>query len=248
MQQGTQQGVLSYAVDLVMCIDGTGSMAGMIDEVKKKALGFWTKFYDAMIAEHKSIRDDWFRVKVIVFRDYKDDGESAMEESEFFKLSTPEGVDAFNEYIRNIEPHGGGDDPENALEAIFTAIKSDWVRQYGRFRRHAILLFTDAAALSPQDKERLSAPNYPYDMPRTRDELAGIFENGDGGQSRSYGNYSADNGRLIVYAPKNCGWEWLNTIDRAWWVPVDAKGGCSEVMIEEALKVLTHSLAASSLQ
>ena len=38
----------NYAVDLVMCIDVTGSMSGIIDTVKKNALTFYKQFKAAM--------------------------------------------------------------------------------------------------------------------------------------------------------------------------------------------------------
>ena len=60
------QGV-TYAVDLVMCIDGTGSMGHLIEEVKSTAL----KFYEQLEAKmkEKTNRIDQLRAKVIVFRD-----------------------------------------------------------------------------------------------------------------------------------------------------------------------------------
>ena len=61
------QGMGDYNVDIVMCIDGTGSMGPIIEEVKANALSFYKKFIDAMDEEGKTA--DVVRVKVIVFRD-----------------------------------------------------------------------------------------------------------------------------------------------------------------------------------
>ena len=65
------QGVLDpvenqgYCVDISICLDGTGSMAPIIDEVKDNALAFCDKFHKAMEANGKNV--DQLRVKVIPF-------------------------------------------------------------------------------------------------------------------------------------------------------------------------------------
>lgn len=228
----------SYYVDLVICIDGTASMKGMIDEVKRKAAHFYEDFLVAMEKEGKFIMDDWFRVKVIVFRDYKDDDEP-MEESKFFDVTRPEGLRAYQDYVMGIEPQGGGDIPENALEAIFTAIKSDWVTKGGRFRRQAILLFTDATALPPLDPERATNPKYPLDMPEDVPALRELVENG--GDQMLATSYTGKNGRLIVFAPEDESWAWVRTVSNAWYVPVDPNGGCDGVEMKQALEVLVGS-------
>ena len=42
---------LDYNVDIVMCIDATGSMASIIEDVKSNALSFYQKFVDEMEAK-----------------------------------------------------------------------------------------------------------------------------------------------------------------------------------------------------
>lgn len=145
---------MRFAVDLVMCIDGTASMEGFLLYLRKQALDLWQNISEMADVVGMSLRSDWFRVKVIVFRNNKEDGETAMEESAFFMLPDPQGAKAFNEFIQGFEPHGNGDKPKNALEAIFTAIKSDWVTQFGRFRRQVILLITDGPALPLHEEEQ----------------------------------------------------------------------------------------------
>ena len=115
------QGIGDYCVDIVMCIDGTGSMSPIIDEVKNNAMTFYQKFVDAMEENDKDVSE--LRIKVIVFRDYICDSEP-MRESEFFEL--PRQNAEFRSFVSSIEACGGGDAPENALEAISLALKSDW--------------------------------------------------------------------------------------------------------------------------
>ena len=137
--QGQQMG--DYYVDIVMCIDATGSMKPIIEEVKGNALSFYQKFVEAMDENDKSVSQ--LRIKVIVFRDYGCDPEP-MVESTFYTL--PEQNEEFKSFVNSIEPSGGGDVPENALEAIALALKSDWTTGGAR-RRHAILVFSDAPAI-----------------------------------------------------------------------------------------------------
>ena len=63
---------MDYKVDIVMCIDITGSMQGCIDTVKGRALQFWPDLQEALKAKSKNVSD--VRVKVIGFRDFVADG------------------------------------------------------------------------------------------------------------------------------------------------------------------------------
>ena len=132
----------SYSVDIVMCIDATGSMSHILNEVKANALSFYQKFVDAMEEADKGV--DQLRIKGIAFRDYGYD-DQPMVESKFFVL--PEQGEEFKAFVEGIEAKGGGDTPENALEALTLALKSDWTTE-GSKRRHAVLMFTDAPALA----------------------------------------------------------------------------------------------------
>ena len=46
---------LTYGVDMVFCIDATGSMGGVIEMVKDKALHFYNDVTQAMAAKNKTI-------------------------------------------------------------------------------------------------------------------------------------------------------------------------------------------------
>jgi len=75
---------LSYAVDIVFCIDVTGSMTPIIDQVKANALRFYDDVQTNLTAKGKNV--DTLRVRVVAFRDFKADGEAALQESPFFTL------------------------------------------------------------------------------------------------------------------------------------------------------------------
>lgn len=225
-----QQGNGDYCVDIVMCIDATGSMAPIINEVKNNALSFYQKFVDAMEDNDKTV--DQLRIKVIVFRDYICDTEP-MAESEFFTL--PSQDDAFKRYVSNIEAAGGGDTPENALEAIALALKSNWTTG-GSKRRHAILVFSDAPALPLG--ERSDCPNYPRNLPKNLASLGAWWEGMDQSMDSTY---QARFGRLVAFVPKVAPWAELQAWNRYWPAFSPAGKGLSDVDIQSAIDLLVGS-------
>ena len=108
---------MDYKVDIVMCIDITGSMQDCIDTVKNRALQFWPDLQDALKAASKNVSD--VRVKVIGFRDFEADGSSSLQESRYFNLSDQGSSDPeeYKQFVSNLVADGGGDEPENSLSA-----------------------------------------------------------------------------------------------------------------------------------
>lgn len=125
---------LKYNVDIAMCMDATGSMGSLLNTVKANALSFYTDLTTAM--EEKGKHIDELRVRVIAFRDYIADGENAMLATDFYSL--PADAAEFKSLVNSIEPFGGGDEPEDGLEALAYAIKSKWTTG-GNKRRHIII-------------------------------------------------------------------------------------------------------------
>ena len=184
-----------YSVDIVMCIDATGSMKPLIDKVKKNALNFYRDFTDALEKKEKHVNE--VRVRVIAFRDYIADGNDAMLTTDFFRL--PDQADQFKAAVSSIEAKGGGDDPEDALEALAFAIKSKWTHNEGK-KRHVIVLWTDAGA-HPLGYGK-SAPNYPAKMPKDFAELSEWW-----GAGQNPGRIMDDKfKRLLIYAPQETCW------------------------------------------
>lgn len=221
------QNGLSYNVDIVMCIDATGSMASIIDDVKRNALSFYQKFVDVMNAQDPPKSVQQLRVKVIAFRDYGVDAEP-MVESPFFVLD--EENEAFHRFVDGIEASGGGDEPENSLEALALAMKSDWVRT-GSVRRHVIIMYTDASALKLG--ERAGQTGYPSDMPKDLAELRELWE-GQIMEKRAK--------RLLVFAPDTEPWsdmvDWTNAFHTA----SKAGAGCDDTDIETCIHLLVKSI------
>lgn len=219
-----------YYVDIVMCIDATGSMKPIIEEVKGNALSFYQKFVEAMDENDKGVSQ--LRIKVIVFRDYGCDPEP-MVESTFYTL--PEQNEEFKSFVNSIEPSGGGDVPENALEAIALALKSDWTTG-GSKRRHAILVFSDAPAIPLG--ERSGSSNYPSGMPADLAQLGSWWEGTDQTLSSTY---QPKAGRLIAFVPDASPWNELSAWNRYWPSYSKAGTGLSDVDIQSAIDLMVGS-------
>ena len=196
---------LTYHVDMVFCIDATGSMRHVIDFVKQNALNLNKDIVNAMEKKHKVISQ--MRVRVIAFRDYVADGEDAMLASDFFVL--PEQAELFLEYVNGIAAKGGGDIPEDGMEALGYAIRSKWTRE-GIKKRHIIVMWSDAPT-HPIGYGKI-APWYPEGMAKDFDELSLWWEDEQLG-----GSMDENAKRLLIFAPDAPEWsrisqEWAQVI------------------------------------
>jgi hypothetical protein len=207
---------LTYAVDIVFCIDVTGSMTPIIDQVKANALRFYDDVQANLTEKGKNV--DSLRVRVLAFRDFSADGEAALQESPFFSL--PEAQADFSDFVNGLLAQGGGDAPESGLEAVALAINSPWTTTGDR-RRQVIVVWTDQPA-QPLDPSTLP-PALARRVPGDFSALTDLWEN-------EQGPMGASSKRLILFAPDGPGWTdisgvWENVIHH----PSRAGGGLSDV-------------------
>ena len=207
---------LSYAVDIVFCIDVTGSMTPIIDAVKANALGFYDDVQTNLTAKGKNVAQ--LRVRVVAFRDFVADGAAALEESPFYAL--PDERNAFSEFVNGLIAEGGGDAAESGLEAVALAVNSPWTSAGDR-RRQVIVVWTDQPAhtLDPAVVPADLASRVPADF----SALTDIWED-------EQGLMGSSSKRLILFAPDGPGWSdisavWENVVHH----PSQAGGGLSEV-------------------
>ena len=225
-----QQG-LKYYVDVVMCIDCTGSMHGIINTVKTNALKFYPDLKEACLKKNKIITQ--FRIKVIAFRDFNADGEKGMHETNFFYI--PEEEDQFKNYILGLKAEGGGDEPENGLEAVAKAIQSDWTSGGDR-RRHIVIVWTDASA-HPLESDITKNEYYPDDMPADFNELFDLWQDEDASQME------ATSKRLLIFAPNVYPWsEMSDSFDLAIQHPAKAGQGLTDFDYETILHSIVESI------
>jgi len=192
---------LTYGVDLVFCIDATMSMDAVLDMVKNNALNFYQDFIRVMSGKHKTVSE--LRVRVVAFRDYIADKEQAMQITNFFSL--PAQAADFHACVRSIEADGGGDDPEDGLEALAYAMKSDWSSSASK-KRHVIVVWSDDATHDLGFGR--SAANYPKNMAKNFDELTQWW-----GTKSFPGVMDESAKRLILFTPDVPYW---NTIRDNW--------------------------------
>ncbi|MGX1268570.1 vWA domain-containing protein [Streptomyces phaeoluteigriseus] len=228
------QGNLQYAVDIVLCVDATGSMFPVLDTVKSSALQFHDRLNDVMAKKGKAISQ--LRLKVIAFRDFGDNPSDAIEQTDFLHL--PGQARDFENFVRGIDAGGGGDIPESGLEALALAINSPWETGLDR-RRHVIVMFTDAPA-HPLGTVGVSAPSYPVEIPRSLDDL---FE--QWGYARSQTAVMEQSAkRLVLFAPDLAPWsdpiaeEWDLTLHFA----SKAGEGLEEFEMDEIIETIANSL------
>jgi hypothetical protein len=207
---------LTYAVDIVFCVDVTGSMTPIIDQVKANALRFYDDVQTNLTDKGKNV--DQLRVRVLAFRDFAADGSAGMQESPFFTL--PAERAGFSDFVNGLIAEGGGDAPESGLEAVALAVNSQWTSTGDR-RRQVIVVWTDAPAKA-LDTSTLPA-DFSSRVPADFSALTDLWENEQGPMGSS-------SKRLILFAPDGPGWSdisavWENVVHH----PSQAGGGLSEV-------------------
>ena len=222
---------LTYNVDMVFCIDCTGSMDNIIDIVKNNALNFYKDVTNVMESKNKNITQ--LRVRVVAFRDYIADGDKAMLVTDFFKL--PEEAEAFERCVRSLNAEGGGDDPEDGLEALAYAIKSKWNTE-GMKKRQVIVVWSDAETHNLGYGR--SMPNYPGKMAVDFNELTAWW--GDR-QNTGFVNQSAK--RLLLFAPNGQYWStisdnWDNVIH----YPSEAGRGLGEFDYQQIINAISSTI------
>ncbi|MCU1406760.1 MAG: hypothetical protein JWQ43_3063 [Glaciihabitans sp.] len=207
---------LTYAVDIVFCIDVTGSMNPILDAVKANALGFYDDVQTNLTEKGKNVAQ--LRVRVVAFRDFAADADQALEESPFYEL--PDERAGFSEFVNGLVAQGGGDAPESGLEAVALAIGSPWT-SIGDRRRQVIVVWTD------QPAHPLDASVVPADLAsRVPADFSALTDQWEDEQ----GTMGSSSKRLILFAPDGPGWSdissvWENVVHN----PSQAGGGLSEV-------------------
>ena len=225
---------ISFNVDMVFVIDTTGSMRPVLDLVKNNALNFYNDVTQKMSMKGKTINQ--LRIRVVAFKDYKaslTDGQKPMLVTDFFQL--PAQNADFQRCINSLQPKGGGDEPEDGLEALAYAIKSNW-ETTGMKRRQIIVVWTDAS--THEIGFGRETPGYPANMARDFGELTEWW--GDG-QMAGYMDQSAK--RLLLFAPDVPYWStisdnWDNVIH----FPSRAGEGLQEVDYSQIVDTISNSI------
>ena len=233
--QGSYGQSMDYTVDMVFCIDATGSMEDfsgkqtkIINMVKQNAISFYGDFNNIMAEKSKKVRQ--LRVRIVAFRDYIADGEHAMMVTDFFQL--PQQAAEFEACINSIHADGGGDIPEDGLEALAYAIKSKWTNE-GAKKRQVIVVWTDADthALGFGSRSRF----YPKGMPSDLGELSDWWDDAT--------LMKQNEKRLVLFAPDDGNWKYISdNWNLTWHIPSAAGNGLAEQNYSEILNLIANSV------
>ena len=183
-------------VDIVLCIDGTGSMSSSMEAVKDGAANLYSNLRDYCSKYGKLVGS--FRIRLLCFGDYGSDGDEAMFTTDFFKMPGEER--RFKAALDNLEYPDGGDSPESGLEALYLAINSPWSPDMGGRRSQLVVMWTDAEA---HDIKTVGEENplYPSGVPDNLNGLRKMWEKG------AVGPKGEQIRRLLLLAPKEKPWK-----------------------------------------
>lgn len=232
---------LNYYVDIVLCIDCTESMDNILNIIKDRALSFHGDLLAQMHKKQKTI--DSLRVRVVAFRDYAEyekeykkgyKNSLPMLETDFFIL--PNDSNKLEISVRSLHPIGGGDKPEDGLEALAYAIRSDWDKTPNTKHRHIIVLWTDEA---PHPIGFASdSISYPKGMARDIRELTSWW-----GNEMCPGYIDQDAKRLVLFAPNEGEWSFISEQwDKTIHYPSVSGAGLSELDYETILSCISQSI------
>ncbi len=227
-------------IDIIFCIDGTGSMTPFLDKIKKNAVKFHQDLAFEMTSNFNSNIDE-LNVKTIVFRDYEAD-ENAMCISEWYDLTAGD-TELFEKHLDGIVAEGGADIPENGLEALYFAMTADW-KSIGSNDRQIIVLFTDADA--KPIGENVTRPD------GTKVEMVdetGLLSTWSGIipsiVSQSDFRLKERAKRLIMYAPADSKYADLNSkLNRSQFNPTHMDAGMREFDFSAIIKIIAASASA----
>ena len=153
-----------------------------------------------------------------------------MKESQFFTM--PADKENFQNFVNGIYADGGGDEPENGLEALSLAIKSDWAKTSDK-QRQLIVVWTDASA---HPLEKTGKPtSYPQGLPSDFNGLTDWWNGQD--------FVGASSKRLIIYAPDAYPWtDIANYWKLAIHYPSQGGKGLAEVDYLQILDAIANSV------
>lgn len=187
---------IARPVEIVICLDVTGSMEGVINDIKTNLAGL----YQNITAEYQSrgltIYD--IRIKIVAFRDFYDRAAPAIEVSPFYYL--PNEKNQYQSVMDSLPATGGGDIPESSLEALAVGIMSDWDNT--KNKNQLVVLITDAPPHPLEMNTDNKPAGYPKNIPQTLDDLRNLWESGI---------YIKNSGKKLLLVTPDCqDWQDIN--------------------------------------
>jgi hypothetical protein len=232
-QRSANDPIMSYSVDVIFCIDATGSMRPYLDSAKRTAQDFHDRLVASMEDKGKGVKQ--LRVRFIEFRDLGVEGPDAIRETPFYSL--PEQTDGYAAELAQLVAQGGGPEPESALEALAVAFRSPWERSLDK-RRHVVVMCTDASA-HPLGKFTLPEPGSQMPpWPTTMEQLQAIW-----GDVTDDGEMEFESKRLVIFGPNDYPWnEIMDLFENCVWLESAAGDGMAEIDMELIIDAVANSV------
>ena len=224
---------LENYIDIVFCIDTSGSMQPVITDVKNLVAR-----YPRTLVERLAERDvelDQIRARIIIFGNLQGNtGE--LRASRFFKVGPSEVEEEYTRLLTEITvPRLRRSGEHSGLEALGVALGSDWTHE-GDKRRHIVFLFSDSGAHPLESRVGDVPLEFDSHVPASLDELTDIWECSNSGRLMKSAR------RLHVFAPDTYPW---NVIGDSWgmtiWLPSQAGKGLEEIEFEIILGCVINS-------
>ncbi len=209
--------------DIVFVLDATATMGVFIDRFRRD---FLPEFTQRIVEKSDAVSDKTnVRYKVIIFRDYGTEGESAIKQSKFFRI--PDETEELNHTMLYIEAGGGGDSPENGLEAIYYALTSDFAEGEGS---QTVFFFTDADAVALG--KRKDCAGYPEDMV-DEEGLKSLW------LGKTPSRLTQQGKRMIMLAPEGTAYSRIaKEMDKIMFIPTVKSGNLNDIDLASVLKML----------
>ena len=226
--------VLRYHIDIVLCIDCSGSMSSVIESLKNDICNIPKDLNRALDQKSKELHE--LRIRIVAFRDLNDDL-NAIKASTFFVVEPQRDTTDFELFLNQLSVGGGDqDEPESGLEALAIALDSDWTDKGDR-QRHLVVMFTDASAHKLEDRIGAIPSAFTEVVPA---DINGLTDNWDGGQAVKLKKAAR---RLIIFGPDAYPW---NEISDAWgqtvYLPSQAGKGLEDVEYSTILDTVANSV------
>ena len=163
---------LIRGMDLVFCIDCTSTMEPLLNTLSNNINGLYEDIFRALEAEIGTVH---LRVRLILFRSFESSGIYSMIPTDFYTL--PIQSETFTMTVQSIRAAGGfkinnkyNNDrvPNDALESVALALKSDWADNLLESHRIVIVMTDNRSRPIGFNRER---KYYPSGMPNTLEEL-----------------------------------------------------------------------------
>lgn len=224
---------ITYGVDIVFCIDCSRHMEPELERVKKHVCDFCGDLIRNMDSKGQPISQ--LRARIILYRDYLEDGDQAVLGTYFFQF--PAEKEEFRDAVQSITAGGGGvGTAQDGLEALAFAIKSTpWDRSSTK-RVHLIVVYSNNPAHPLGYGSR--SPYYPKGMAKNFDELTAWW-----GSKYAPGIMDEYAKRMIIFAPDAPGWKEIrNNWNKVVHYTSDAASGLREYDYDSILSLLTNSI------